>query len=330
MNWKSKKVLITGAGGFIGSHLTEELVRLGAEVSAMIHYNSNNVWGNLELIPDETKKQIAVVSGDVRDPFFMMKVVKDCDVVFHLAALIAIPYSYLAPKDFVDTNVNGTLNVMQACLDNGVKKIVHTSTSEVYGTAQYTPIDEKHPIVGQSPYSASKIGGDKIAESYYCAFGLPVTTLRPFNTFGPRQSARAVIPTMLSQMISGQSRIELGSTMPVRDFTYVKDTVKAFVKVAETDKTNGLVLNSGTGQGRTIAEVVENAKKVTDSNAKIVMDEKRIRPEKSEVFKLICNAKRITELTGWKPEYTFEKGIKETADFIKSNIGRYKPSIYNI
>lgn len=330
MNWKSKKVLVTGSGGFIGSHLTEELVRLGADVRAMVHYNSNNHWGNLEQLDNETKKTLDVVAGDVRDPFFVRKAVKDCDVIFHLAALIAIPYSYVAPRDFVDTNVSGTLNVMQACLDERVEKVVHTSTSEVYGTAQYAPIDEKHPVVGQSPYSASKIAADKMAESYYCSFDLPVATLRPFNTFGPRQSARAVIPAILSQLLSGKKKLELGSVTPIRDFTYVKDTARAFVKVAESQRTVGKVMNSGTGEGRTISEIAEAARRITGSKASIVMDEKRVRPEKSEVFKLICGNRFIRELTGWKPEVSFEKGLEETAGYVRENLKRYKPDRYNI
>jgi NAD dependent epimerase/dehydratase len=330
MNWKSRKVLVTGSGGFIGSHLSEELVALGADVRAMVHYNSGNHWGNLELLPKETRGALEVIAGDVRDPFFVRRAVKGCDVVFHLAALIAIPYSYVAPKDFVDTNVNGTLNVMQACLDENVQKAVHTSTSEVYGTARYVPIDESHPLQGQSPYSASKIGADMIAESFHDSFDLPVATLRPFNTFGPRQSARAVIPAIIAQMVAGKKEISLGSLEPVRDFTYVKDTVRAFVKVAESQKTIGTVVNSGTGQGRTIGDVVELAKKLTGSKAAIVKEKERVSPGKSEVMRLVCGNKKIAELAGWKPEYTFEKGVAETVEHIKANLSRYKTDIYNI
>jgi len=330
MNWKSKKVLVTGSGGFIGSHLTEELMELGADVRAMIHYNSDNTWGNLELIPQETKRELEVIAGDIRDPFFIQKAVKNCDIVLHLAALIAIPYSYMAPKEYFDTNVNGTLNVMQACLAEGVEKVVHTSTSEVYGTARYVPIDEGHPLQGQSPYSASKIGGDKIAESYYMSFDLPVATLRPFNTFGPRQSARAVIPTIIAQMLSGKSKLELGSIAPVRDFSYVTDTAKAFIKVAESRDTVGTVVNSGTGEGYTIGEVAHKIKEITQSKAEIVTDEKRIRPEKSEVMQLICSNKKILKLADWKPENTFEEGLSETVEYMKENLARYKPNVYNI
>lgn len=330
MNWESKKVLITGAGGFIGSHLAEELVSTGADVRAMVHYNSNNSWGNLEQLPKETVKKMEIVAGDIRDPFFMRKAVKDCEVVFHLAALIAIPYSYVAPKDFFDTNVNGTLNVMHACLEEGTKKIVHTSTSEVYGTAQYAPIDENHPLQAQSPYSASKIGGDKVAESYYRSFNLPVATLRPFNTFGPRQSARAVIPTIVTQALSGKERISLGSLDPVRDFTFVRDTVTAFIKVAESEKTIGTVVNSGTGVGHSIGEVAELVREMTGSKAEISQEGSRVRPEKSEVMKLICGNKRINELTGWKPSTSFEDGIRETIEYVKNNLDKYKTDIYNI
>jgi len=330
MNWKSRKVLVTGSGGFIGSHLTEELVGLGADVRAMVHYNSGNNWGNIELLPKETRSALEITAGDVRDPFFVRRAVKGCDVVFHLAALIAIPYSYVAPRDFIDTNVNGTLNVMQACLDEKVAKIVHTSTSEVYGTAKYVPIDENHPLQGQSPYSASKIGADMVAESFYRSFDLPVATLRPFNTFGPRQSARAVIPAIITQLVAGKKELSLGSLDPVRDFTYVKDTVRAFIKVAESQKTVGTVVNSGTGQGRTIGEVVELAKKLTGSKAAIMKEKERVRPGKSEVMRLVCGNKKIAELAGWKPEYTFEKGVAETVEHIKANLARYKPDIYNI
>ncbi len=330
MNWKGKKVLVTGSGGFIGSHLVEELVSLGCDVRAMIHYNSGNNWGNLELVGPETCKAIEVISGDVRDPFFVRKAVKDCSVVFHLAALIGIPYSYIAPKEYIDTNVLGTLNVMQACLDEDVEKVVHTSTSETYGTAQYAPIDEKHPLVGQSPYSASKIGADKVAESHHLSFGLPVATLRPFNTFGPRQSARAVIPTITTQMLYGKKTISLGSLDPVRDFTYVKDTVRAFVKVAESKSTLGQVMNSGTGKGHSIGQVAEMIGKIVGSDAEIMVDPKRVRPEKSEVRKLLCDNRKIKELTGWEPQYSFEKGIEETVKYIKGNLSRYKSDIYNV
>ncbi len=330
MNWKNKTVLISGSAGFIGSHLTEELIAQGAEVRAMIHYNSNNYWGNLEIIPEEPRDQLNVIAGDVRDPFFVRKAVKDCEVVFHLAALIGIPYSYVAPKEYVDTNVSGTLNVMHACMEEGVKKVVHTSTSEVYGTAQYTPIDENHPLQGQSPYSASKIGADKIVESFYNSFDLPVATLRPFNTFGPRQSARAVIPTIISQLLTNKGKVKLGSLTPVRDYTYVKDTTKAFIAVAESDKTIGTVVNSGTGQGHTIGEIAQILLKATNSKAEIVKDEKRVRPKKSEVMKLICENSKIKELTGWKPQVSFEEGLKRTVEFVKNNKERYKTDIYNL
>jgi len=330
MNWKSKKALVTGSAGFIGSHLTEELVRLGADVRAMVHYNSNSYWGNLELVPAETRKRLDIVAGDARDPFFVRKAVKGCDVVFHLAALIAIPYSYVAPREFVDTNVNGTLNVMQACLEENVSKVVHTSTSEVYGTARYVPIDEEHPLQGQSPYSASKIGADMIAESYHKSFGLPVATLRPFNTFGPRQSARAVIPAIISQALSGKRKLELGSLDPIRDFTYVKDTAAAFIKVAESEKTTGIVVNSGTGEGRRIGEVVDLVGELTGIKLDPLLKKERVRPEKSEVMRLVCSNKRIKELAGWTPKHQFKEGLEETIGFVKTNLHRYKTDIYNI
>jgi len=330
MKLDSKRIVITGAAGFIGSHLTEELVARGAEVRAIVQYNSTNNWENLDFLPEETLGKVEVITGDIRDPFFVRKIVKDSDVVFHLAALIAIPYSYIAPREFVETNVSGTLNVMQACLDEGVEKVVHTSTSEVYGTALYTPIDEKHLLQGQSPYSASKIGADKIAESYHTSFDLPVATLRPFNTFGPRQSARAVIPTIITQILAGKEKIKLGALKPVRDLTYVKDTVKGFTKVAESEKTIGTVVNSGMGEGHSIEEVADKIKSLMDSDAKIELDKKRVRPEKSEVMKLICNNERIRELTNWKPEYTFEQGLEETIEFMRQNLDKYKTEIYNL
>jgi NAD dependent epimerase/dehydratase len=330
MNWKGKRILITGAGGFIGSHLTEELYLRGADVRAMVHYNCMNSWGNLEYLPPKAKESIKVIAGDIRDLSFMKSAVNDCDVVFHLAALISIQYSYLAPLEYIKTNVEGTGNVMKACLDEGVGKIVHTSTSEVYGTAKYTPIDEIHPLQPQSPYSASKISGDAIAMSFYNSFNLPVATLRPFNTFGGRQSARAVIPTIISQMLVSD-RIKIGSISPVRDFTYVSDTVEAFIKVAESKKTIGETLNCGTEDGHSIAMV---AKTISDILGKKKLtyctDEQRIRPKKSEVMNLICSYKKIQALAGWKPRVKFEDGLEKTISYIKANIGRYKPEVYNV
>jgi len=325
-----KNILITGAGGFIGAHITEELVKSGTNVRAFVHYNSRNDWGLLELLPDDIKNKIDVFSGDIQDNIAIRKAVKDVDIVFHLAALIGIPYSYIAPESYINTNIKGTLNVMQACLDEGVKKVVHTSTSEVYGTAKYVPIDEKHPLQGQSPYSASKIGADKIAESYYLSFNLPVATIRPFNTFGPRQSARAVIPTIISQALSS-GIIELGSLTPVRDLTYVRDTVNGFIKVAESSKSIGEVINIGNGKGITIGELTEKIISLIEiPDLKISCDEKRIRPEKSEVMELICDNSKAKKLLGWEPKHSLDEGLKETINWIKEHQRQYKSGIYNV
>jgi len=329
MNWGDKKCLVTGAGGFIGSHLAEEMVKLGAKVKALVHYNSRNDWGLLELLPKEIRQELEVVNGDIQDPFMVGKVVKGCNIVFHLAALIAIPYSYVAPESYVNTNVKGTLNVLQACLDEGVEKVVHTSTSETYGTAQYMPIDENHPLQGQSPYSASKIGADKIAESFYLSFDLPVTTIRPFNTYGPRQSARAIIPTIITQVLSN-SELKLGLLIPIRDLTYVKDTVDGFLKIAESDRSVGEVINIGMGIGITVGELAKKIIGLVGKDVRIVCDAQRIRPEKSEVMELICDNHKAKELIGWKPQYNLEEGLKETIKWIQSNLGLYKAEIYNV
>lgn len=330
MNLKGKKVLVTGGGGFIGSHLMEELVGIGAEVTALIHYNSRNDWGLLEFLPENVKHEIEIFLGDVQDTTSVKKAVKDIEVVFHLAALIGIPYSYIAPESYINTNIKGTLNVMQACLEEGVEKVVHTSTSEVYGTARYVPIDEKHPLQGQSPYSASKIGADKIAESYYLSFDLPMATIRPFNTFGPRQSARAVIPTIISQALSS-GVIELGYLTPIRDMTYVKDTVNGFIKVAESPKSIGEVINIGNGTGITIGELSEKIISLIEiPDLKVSVDEKRIRPEKSEVMELICDNSKAKKLLGWAPKYSLEEGLRETVSWIKEHQRIYKPGIYNV
>lgn len=326
---KNKRVLVTGAGGFIGSHLAEGLVKSGAKVRALAHYNSRNDWGLIELLPKEIKQELEVITGDVQDPFMVRKAVQGCDVVFHLAALIAIPYSYIAPESYVNTNIKGTLNVLQACLDEGVEKVVHTSTSETYGTAQYTPIDEKHPLQGQSPYSASKIGADKIAESFYLSFGLPVATIRPFNTYGPGQSARAIVPTIITQALSN-SEINLGLLTPVRDLTYVKDTIAGFLKVAESDRAVGEVINIGTGAGITIGELAEKIIGIVGKDIRIVRDAQRIRPEKSEVMELICDGRKAKELIGWEPQYTLEEGLREIIEWIRENLDLYKVGIYNV
>jgi len=329
MDWEDKKCLVTGAGGFIGSHLSEELVKLGAKVRTLVHYNSRNDWGLIELLPKEVRQELEIVTGDVQDPFMVRKIVQKRDIVFHLAALIAIPYSYVAPESYVNTNVKGTLNVLQACLEEGVEKVVHASTSETYGTAQYTPIDEKHPLQGQSPYSASKIGADKIAESFYLSFDLPVATIRPFNTYGPRQSARAIIPTIITQVLTG-SEVKLGLLTPVRDLTYVKDTVAGFLKIAESDRAVGEVINIGTGIGITIGELAEKIMGLVGKDVRIVRDESRIRPEKSEVMELICDRHKAKELIGWEPQYTLEEGLRETIKWIEDYLDLYKPGIYNI
>ena len=330
MNFKGKKVLITGSEGFIGSHLTETLVELGAEVTALVQYNSFNNWGWIDTFNDKIKDSIEVVTGDIREYDNMKRIIKGKDVVFHLAALIAIPYSYLSPMAYVRTNVEGTTNVLEACRDYEVEKIIHTSTSETYGTALYVPIDEKHPMQGQSPYSASKIAADKMAESFYRSFNTPVATIRPFNTYGPRQSARAVIPTIISQILSGKREIRLGSLTPTRDFNYVKDTVEAFISVAESDKTIGQVVNVGSNHEISIGDLARNIIELTNNEVKIICDEERLRPEKSEVNRLWADNAKIKELIGWEPKYALKEGLKETIHWIENNMEYYKPDIYNV
>lgn len=329
MKWQDKKVLVTGAGGFIGSHLVDALIEKGADVTAFVHYNARNDWGMLEGRYNEKTRNLTVISGDVTDALFVKKAVTDIEYVFHLAALIGIPYSYVAPESYINTNVKGTLNVMQACLEHNVTHVLHTSTSEVYGTAQYTPIDEKHPLQGQSPYSASKIGADKIAESFFCSFELPVTTIRPFNTFGPRQSARAVIPTIITQVLTSKT-VKLGSLTPVRDLTYVADTVNGFIKLAESKKTAGKTINTGSGRGVTIGELASIIIRQVNPMAKIVCEERRIRPDKSEVMELLCDNRCAVELAGWKPEYSLEDGLSLTIDWMKEHIASYKPGSYTL
>lgn len=329
MNWKNKKVLITGAEGFIGSHLVERMIELGANVKAFVLYNSFNNWGWIDTFNSHIKKEINVFTGDIRDENSVRKAIEDVEVVFHLAALIAIPYSYYAPASYIDTNVKGTLNVLQACRGTAVERVIHTSTSEVYGTAQYVPIDEKHPLQGQSPYSASKIGADMLAESFCRSFGTPISIIRPFNTYGPRQSARAVIPTIISQILSGKLEIKLGSLKPTRDFNYVSDTVEGFIKIAESEKTVGTVINIGTGQEISIGDLVEKIIKITGGNVNVSCDNERIRPEKSEVNRLCASNKRAIELTDWRPQYTLEQGLIDTVDWIQNNLQYYKVDIHN-
>ncbi|MFT5871847.1 MAG: NAD dependent epimerase/dehydratase [Clostridium sp.] len=330
MNWQGKKVLITGAEGFIGSHLTERLVELGADVTALAQYNSFNNWGWIDTFDKKTRESIKVVTGDIREYDGMKRILKGQEVVFHLAALIAIPYSYLSPMAYVRTNIEGTTNVLEACREYGVEKIVHTSTSETYGTALYVPIDEKHPMQGQSPYSASKIGADKMAESYYKSFNMPIATIRPFNTYGPRQSARAVIPTIISQILAGKTEIKLGSLTPTRDFNFVKDTAEAFIKVAESERTIGEVINAGSNYEITIGDTVKKIVNIIGKDVKILCDDERIRPENSEVNRLWADNTKIKELTGWKPNYTIDSGLCATVEWIKNNMQYFKTDIYNV
>lgn len=326
----AEKILVTGAEGFIGSHLTEELVKHGYDVRAFILYNSFNNWGWLEDLPQDIMEHVEVFAGDVRDPNGVLEAMKGCDAVFHLAALIAIPFSYHSPDTYVDTNIKGTLNVLQAARKLDLDRVLVTSTSEVYGTAQYVPIDENHPYQGQSPYSATKIGADRLAESFYRSFDLPVTIVRPFNTYGPRQSARAVIPTIITQLLAGKEEIELGSLTPTRDFNYVKDTANGFIEVYRSSKAIGEEINIATQQEISIGELAEELIRQINPNARIVCDEVRLRPEKSEVNRLLGSNEKILRLTDWQPRYTFAEGLAETIDFLRNNIDRYKTDIYNI
>ena len=323
-------IIVTGAGGFIGSHLVEKLVREGYTVRAFVHYNSGNSWGWLDTLSKEVMDNVEVFSGDIRDPNGVREAMKGTDAVFHLAALIAIPFSYHSPDTYVDTNIKGTLNVLQAARDLGTSRVLVTSTSEVYGTAQYVPIDEKHPFQGQSPYSATKIGADRLAESFYRSFNVPVSIVRPFNTFGPRQSARAVIPTIITQLLAGKTEIKLGSLEPTRDFNYVKNTANGFYQIFKSDKTIGQEINIATQREISIGQLAQNLIDLVNPSAKIVCDEQRLRPEKSEVERLLgCNEK-IMSLTDWKPQYTFEQGLAETVEWIKNNLQYYKIDIYNL
>lgn len=325
-----KSVLVTGADGFIGSHLVEMLVKEGYKVRALALYNSFNDWGWLDTIPCLDK--VEVITGDVRDPFFCKELTKDIDVVFHLAALIAIPYSYVAPQSYVDTNVMGTVNMCKAAMENGVKRFINTSTSETYGTALYVPIDEKHPMQPQSPYSASKIAADAMAMSFFNSFNFPLTTARPFNTYGPRQSARAVIPTIITQIASGMKEIKLGDVTPTRDFNYVEDTCRGFIALANCDQAIGKTVNIGSNFEISIGDTLNMIKKIMKSDVQFIVDEQRIRPEKSEVNRLWCDNTLIKNLTGFKPEFDIEKGLTKTVEWFldPKNLKRYKPGIYNV
>ncbi len=330
MNLNKKKVLITGADGFIGSHLTEMLVKEGCDVKALSQYNSFNNWGWLEDI--DCKKDIEVFCGDIRDPHYIKKITKGIDVIFHLASLIAIPYSYNAPDSYVDTNIKGTLNICQAGLENNVEKIIHTSTSEVYGTAKYVPIDELHPLQPQSPYSASKISADAMAESFYRSFNLPVTIARPFNTYGPRQSARAVIPTIITQILNNYPFIKLGDISPTRDLNYVEDTCLGFKLIAQCDQAIGETINIGSNFEISIGDVFNLIKKIMNSNVELTLDQMRIRPEKSEVNRLWCDNRKIEKLCNFKPNNTIEQGLTKTIEWFrkKENLLKYKADIYNV
>jgi len=323
-------VLITGADGFIGSHLTEMLVAEGYKVKALSQYNSFNNWGWLEDI--NCKGQVEILAGDIRDPHYCKHITKDVDIIFHLAALIAIPYSYVAPDSYVDTNVKGTLNICQAAKENGNIRVIHTSTSEVYGTAQYVPIDEKHPLQPQSPYSATKIAADAMAMSFYNAFELPVTIARPFNTYGPRQSARAVIPTIITQIANGMKEIKLGDVSPTRDFNYVEDTCRGFLALAESDEAIGQTVNIGSNFEISVGDTLNIIKKLMDSDVKFVTDEQRIRPEKSEVFRLWCDNTQIEKLTGFQPQVDIREGLQRTINWFTSEdrLSKYKAGIYNV
>lgn len=336
MQLKNQKILITGADGFIGSHLTEECVRRGLNVKAFVYYNSFNSWGWLDHSPPEILDQLEVFAGDIRDPFGVKEAMKGCDLVLHLAALIAIPYSYHSPGSYVDTNVTGTLNVVQAARELGVQKVVQTSTSEVYGTAQFVPITEDHPLRGQSPYSASKIGADQIAQSFHSSFETPVAVIRPFNTYGPRQSMRAVIPTIIGQISAGAKRIRLGSLSPTRDFNFIEDTVNGFLSVAESDNSIGEVINIGSNYEISIGDTVRLISEVMNTEVEIEQEDVRLRPDQSEVERLWASNAKAEKLTGWKPDYAGKEGLarglaKTAAWFsIPDNLKLYKTNTYNV
>lgn len=331
-----KKILVTGADGFIGSHLVEKLVKIGYTVKAFVMYNSFNSWGWLDYIDEKIKNSIEIISGDIRDPFMVNKAMQDCDAVLHLAALIAIPFSYHAPSSYVNTNINGTLNVLQAAKIHGKIRVIHTSTSEVYGSAQYVPINEIHPINAQSPYAATKIGADQIALSFYKSFGMPVSILRPFNTYGPRQSNRAIIPTVITQILSGLNEIKVGNVTPTRDFSYIEDTVNGFIAALKSTSSDGEVINLGAGFEVSIKKTIEIIIKIMGKDVKIIFDTQRVRNEKSEVSRLYSDNSKAKEILNWKPLYTdiegFSKGLEKTIEWFSNpmNTSVYKSNIYNI
>ncbi|MCE5209139.1 MAG: SDR family NAD(P)-dependent oxidoreductase [Chloroflexi bacterium] len=327
MQWRDQQVLVTGAGGFIGSHLVENLVQMGARVRAFVHYNSRGDAGLLRMVPREVLDQVEIIAGDIRDPEAIQTAVKGCGIVFHLGALISIPYSYVHPTEVAEANLMGTLNVLNSCRELSVNRMVHTSTSEVYGTALRVPIGEDHPLQGQSPYSASKIGADKLVESYYCAFGLPVVTVRPFNTYGPRQSARAVIPTIITQALV-KDVIHLGNLQPVRDFTYVSDTVSGFIKAAEAKGVEGEVYNLGTGNEVSIGDLAHQIIRIVSRPVQIKTDQIRLRPENSEVQRLLSDNSKARKAFGWQPQVTLEQGLEQTVLWIQDHLDLYQVGKY--
>jgi len=330
MNWKRKKVLVTGADGFIGSHLVEGLLRKGATVRAFVYYNAFNNWGWLDSLPKQNFNAMDVFTGDVRDPHGVLEAMKDIDIVFHLAALIGIPYSYHSPDSYVDTNIKGTLNILQAARRLKTEKVFQTSTSEIYGTAQYVPMDEGHPIHPQSPYAATKVAADELALSFYRSFNLPVTVVRPFNTFGPRQSARAIIPTIITQVYSGQKTIKLGNLEATRDFNYVLNLVDAFLNIAEINQTDGQVFNVGSGREISVRHLVELVCRITKRKIKIVQEKQRLRPEKSEVGRLLCDAAKVQKTCGWQGSISLEEGLEATCHWLKNQLHFYKTELYNV
>lgn len=329
MNYSGKDVLVTGAGGFIGSNLVDALIEKKANVTALVHYNSRNDWGMINHYSSNKPGNLAVILGDLRDKSLIQNIVDGKDTVFHLGALIGIPYSYSAPESYIDVNIRGTFNILEASKKADVEHIVHTSTSEVYGTAVYSPINENHPLQGQSPYSASKIAADKLAESYYCSFNLPVSTIRPFNSYGPRQSARAIIPTIISQALTNKT-VKIGSLNPIRDLTFVSDTIEGFLKIGENENTIGQVINVGSGKGITIGDLAKKIIDLIDPGIEIVTDAQRIRPSHSEVGKLLCDNSKAANLVNWEPHISLDEGLFRTIDYIKKNLTDYKPNTYTV